>query len=171
MDAHPRVGRLQPRFYVMGNSLVFVFVTSHIPSVASSMMAGAVSLSLADVAYPAVLGGRVAGVGLLAGRAASTAAMGAGRWAIDRLRVHTSLHTGTDEPPRAQLPGEPATVTPPRPPEPDRGPGNSGSVRAACVPPVSRARDPGESGPDRDTPPRGQAEERDDRKKSPGIDT
>jgi type IV secretion system protein TrbL len=46
-----------PFFYVMGGSLVFVFLTWHIPSVAGSMMAGAVSLSLADAAYPAVLWG------------------------------------------------------------------------------------------------------------------
>ena len=71
----------------------------------------AVSLPLADAAYPAVLRGRVAGAGLVAAGAAGAAAMGAGRWAIDRLRVHTSLHTATAEPPRAQPPGEPTTVT------------------------------------------------------------
>jgi hypothetical protein len=37
-----------PFFYVVGGSLVFVFLTWRIPSVAGSMMAGAVSPSLAD---------------------------------------------------------------------------------------------------------------------------
>ncbi len=46
-----------PFFYVMGGSLVFLFLTWHIPSVASAMMVGAVHLSLADVYYPAMLAG------------------------------------------------------------------------------------------------------------------
>jgi type IV secretion system protein TrbL len=44
-----------PFFYVMGGSLVFLFLTWHIPSVASAMMVGAVHLSLADVYYPLML--------------------------------------------------------------------------------------------------------------------
>jgi hypothetical protein len=115
----------------MGGSLVFVFLTWHIPSLAGSMMAGAVSLSLTDAAYPAVLEGRVAGAGVVA---AGTAVMGAGRWAIDRLRVHTSLHAVTAEPPRAQPPGEPATVTPARPSDAGRSPGDFGSVQAKGAP-------------------------------------
>src|SRR5437879_5077268 len=47
-----------PFFYVMGGSLVFLFLTWHIPSVAAAMMAGAVHLSLADVYYPAIAAGR-----------------------------------------------------------------------------------------------------------------
>src|SRR5439155_659171 len=46
-----------PFFYVMGGSLVFLFLTWHIPSVAAAMMVGAVHLSLADVYYPAMLAG------------------------------------------------------------------------------------------------------------------
>src|SRR2546428_6077419 len=58
-----------PFFYVMGGSLVFVFLTWHIPSVAGSMMAGAVSLSLADAGYPAIWGSRAAGGRLVSARA------------------------------------------------------------------------------------------------------
>src|SRR2546425_12437889 len=46
-----------PFFYVMGGSLVFLFLTWHIPSVAGAMMAGAVHLSLAAGYYPAMLAG------------------------------------------------------------------------------------------------------------------
>ena len=82
-----------PFFYVMGGSLVFVFLTWHIPSVAGSMMAGAVSLSLADAVYPAIWGSRAAGAGLVA----AGTAVAAGRWGVDRLRVYTSLHTGNGQ--------------------------------------------------------------------------
>jgi type IV secretion system protein TrbL len=91
-----------PFFYVMGGSLVFVFLTWHIPSVAGSMMAGAVSLSLADAVYPAVWGGRAAGAGLIAAGAMGGAAVAAGRWGVDRLRVHTSLHIGNGQPASSQ---------------------------------------------------------------------
>src|SRR5213080_1357647 len=47
-----------PFFYVMGGSLVFLFLTWHIPSVAAAAMIGTVHLSLADVHYPAMLAGR-----------------------------------------------------------------------------------------------------------------
>jgi type IV secretion system protein TrbL len=86
-----------PFFYVMGGSLVFVFLTWHIPSVAGSMMAGAVSLSLGDAVYPAVLGSRAVGTGLVTASAVGAAAVGSMRWGIDRLRSHTSLHTGTPD--------------------------------------------------------------------------
>ena len=86
-----------PFFYVMGGSLVFVFLTWHIPSVAGSMMAGAVSLSLADAVYPAMWGSRAAGAGVIAAGAVGSAAMSAGRWGADRLRVYTSLHTGNGQ--------------------------------------------------------------------------
>src|SRR5438445_1158664 len=78
-----------PFFYVMGGSLVFLFLTWHIPSVAAAMMAGAVHLSLADVYYPAMLAGRAAGAGLATAGALFTL----GRWSHDRLR-EWSLHTG-----------------------------------------------------------------------------
>ncbi len=86
-----------PFFYVMGGSLVFVFLTWHIPSVAGSMMAGAVSLSLADAVYPAIWGSRAAGAGVIAAGAVGGAAVAAGRWGVDRLRVYTSLHTGNGQ--------------------------------------------------------------------------
>jgi hypothetical protein len=159
------------RLWRRTGALVFVFLTWHILSVAGSMMAGAVSLSLADAVYPAVLGSRAAGAGVVTGGAVGAAAVGAGRWAIDRLRVHTSLHTATAELPRAHPPGEPATVAPPPPPDPDRTPSNSGSARAKAAPPASSTRDPGAPSPDRETPPAGPAEETDDRKRNPPADT
>jgi type IV secretion system protein TrbL len=91
-----------PFFYVMGGSLVFVFLTWHIPSVAGSMMAGAVSLSFADAVHPAIWGSRAAGAGLIAASALGGAAVAAGRWGVDRLRVHTSLHTVNGQPAAAQ---------------------------------------------------------------------
>lgn len=78
-----------PFFYVMGGSLVFLFLTWHIPSVASAMMAGAVHLSLADVYYPAMLGARAGATGL----AAAGALVTFGRWGHARLRDWTALHT------------------------------------------------------------------------------
>src|SRR5512145_1175044 len=101
-----------PFFYVMGGSLVFVFLTWHIPSVAGSMMAGAVSLSLADAVYPAIWGSRAAGAGLIAASAMGGAAVAAGRWGIDRLRVHTSLHTANGGLPGAQSSGADVTAPP-----------------------------------------------------------
>jgi type IV secretion system protein TrbL len=86
-----------PFFYVMGGSLVFVFLTWHIPSVAGSMMAGAVSLSLADAVYPAIWGSRAAGAGLIAAGAVGGVAMAAGRWGADQLRVYTSLHASNGQ--------------------------------------------------------------------------
>jgi type IV secretion system protein TrbL len=79
-----------PFFYVMGGSLVFLFLTWHIPSVASAMMVGAVHLSLADVYYPLMLAGRATGLGM----AAAGAVMTVGRWSGGRLREWTALHTG-----------------------------------------------------------------------------
>src|SRR5437016_8962894 len=103
-----------PFFYVMGGSLVFVFLTWHIPSVAGSMMAGAVSLSLADAVYPAIWGSRAAGAGIIAAGAVGGAAVAAGRWGVDRLRVHTSLHTANGQLPPTQSGGAGgATASPP----------------------------------------------------------
>ncbi len=79
-----------PFFYVMGGSLVFLFLTWHIPSVASAMMAGAVHLSIADVYYPAMLAGRVGAAGLATAGAMFTL----GRWGTSRLREWSALHTG-----------------------------------------------------------------------------
>src|SRR5216684_2290719 len=83
-----------PFFYVMGGSLIFLFLTWHIPSVAAAMMAGAVHLSLADVYYPAMLAGRAGGAGLATAGALFTL----GRWSHDRLREWSSLHTGGQSP-------------------------------------------------------------------------
>jgi type IV secretion system protein TrbL len=129
-----------PFFYVMGGSLVFVFLTWHIPSVAGSMMAGAVSLSLADAVYPAIWGSRAAGAGVIAAGAVGGAAVAAGRWGIDRLRVHTSLHTANGGLSGAQSAGAAATPPPPsdtaQAPSPGRAePGHpKPSVRAGSGP-------------------------------------
>jgi type IV secretion system protein TrbL len=112
-----------PFFHVMGDSLVFVFLTWHIPSVAGSMMAGAVSLSLSDAVHPAILGSRAAGAGLVTAGAVGAAAVSAGRWGIDRLRFHTSFHTATRELPQVQSFGASAGAA--TTPTTDRSPGNT----------------------------------------------
>src|SRR5437773_11019829 len=89
----------------MGGSLVFVFLTWHIPSVAGSMMAGAVSLSLSDAVYPAMLGSRAAGAGLVMAGAVGAGAVRGVRRGVDRLRVPASLHTVHGDSPRRQLRG------------------------------------------------------------------
>src|SRR5438552_10437232 len=122
-----------PFFYVMGGSLVFVFLTWHIPSVAGSMMAGAVSLSLADAVYPAIWGSRAAGAGLIAAGALGGAAMAAGRWGVDRLRVYTSLHTGNGGLHR----GPPSTAAATTPPPSDAGQARSPSKAESGRPKAS----------------------------------
>jgi type IV secretion system protein TrbL len=141
-----------PFFYVTGGSLVFVFLTWHIPSVAGSMMAGAVSLSLADAVYPAIWGSRAAGAGLIAAGAAGGMAAAAGRWGIDRLRVHTSLHTANGQP--LPLQASPAGVTAASPP--DTGQARNPAGREAGRPKTSpRADATGAAAPSKDpeTPP------------------
>src|SRR2546427_57573 len=151
MDILGRGGPI-PLFYVMGGSLVFVFLTWHIPSVAGSMMAGAVSLSLADAVYPAIWGSRAAGAGVIAAGAAGGAAVGAGRWVVDHLRVHTLLHTGTRELPPAQTSA--ATVSTPPPPEAGRAEslGKAEPRRPKSSPTASGTRDLGGSTGDRGAP-------------------
>src|SRR5678816_241921 len=78
-----------PFFYVMGGSLVFLFLTWHIPSVAGSMMAGAVSLSLADALVPGAMATRASGAFIHSGAVLGGLALGAGRWGVDRLRGAT----------------------------------------------------------------------------------
>jgi type IV secretion system protein TrbL len=114
-----------PFLYVMGGSLVFVFLTWHIPSVAGTMMSGAVSLSLADAVYPAMWGSRAAAAGLFAAGATAGTAVGAGRWAMDHLRVHTSLHTGDGRPPGAQSLATAVTA---------QSPSDAGQPRSAARP-------------------------------------
>lgn len=82
-----------PFFYVMGGSLVFLFLTWHIPSVAGSMMAGAVSLSLADALVPGAMATRATGTLVHSGALLGGLVLGAGRWGADRLRAATMLHT------------------------------------------------------------------------------
>jgi type IV secretion system protein TrbL len=82
-----------PFFYVMGGSLVFLFLTWHIPSVAGSMMAGAVSLSLADALVPGAIATRASGAVAHSGALLGGLVFGAGRWGADRLRGATSIHT------------------------------------------------------------------------------
>src|SRR5712692_892852 len=79
-----------PLFYVTGGSLVFLFLAWHIQSVAAAMMAGAVHLSLADVYYPAMLGGRAGAAGLATAGALFTL----GRWSQGRVQEWSALHTG-----------------------------------------------------------------------------
>src|SRR6059058_984982 len=112
-----------PFFYVMGGSLVFVFLTWHIPSVAGSMMAGAVSLSLADAVYPAIWGSRAAGAGVMAAGAVGAAAVAAGRWGVERLRRHTSLHTAGRELPSGPPSGAGVSAPPPADAAQARSPG------------------------------------------------
>src|SRR5574341_347853 len=83
-----------PLFYVMGGSLVFLFLTWHIPSVAGGMMAGAVTLSLADVYYPTMLFSRGSAAGLAAAGAVGSAVWAGGHWGISQLQKWTSAHTG-----------------------------------------------------------------------------
>jgi len=87
-----------PLLYVTGGSLVFLFLTWHIPSVAGAMMAGAVTLSLADVYYPTMLLGRFGTAGLAAASAAGGALLTGGRWGINQLQNWTSMHTGGSVP-------------------------------------------------------------------------
>jgi len=112
-----------PFFYVMGGSLVFVFLTWHIPSVAGSLTAGAVSLSLADAVQPATLGSRAVGAGLTAAGAIGGAALAAGRWGVERLRRHTSLHTAGRELPSAPPSGAGVSAPPPADAAQARSPG------------------------------------------------
>jgi type IV secretion system protein TrbL len=119
-----------PFFYVMGGSLVFVFLTWHIPAVAGSMMAGAVSLSLGDAVYPAVLGSRAVGAGFVTAGAVGAAAGGGIRWGIDKLRHHTSLHSGTAEAARAVGP----------PIEPAKAAANHGTQASSRQSAVTEAR-------------------------------
>src|SRR5881396_3610591 len=79
-----------PFFHIIGGSLVFLFLTWHIPSVAAAMMVGAVHLSLADVYYPAMLAGRGGAVGL----ATAGALFALGRWSHGKVREWAALHTG-----------------------------------------------------------------------------
>ena len=76
-----------PFFYVMGGSLVFVFLTWHIPSVAGSMMAGAVSLFLADALVPGAMATRAGGTLVHSGALLGGLALDAGRWAPTTCNV------------------------------------------------------------------------------------
>src|SRR5437867_4452412 len=144
-----------PFFYVMGGSLVFVFLTWHIPSVAGSMMAGAVSLSLSDAVYPALLGSRAAGAGLVTAGALGAAAASGLRWGVDRLRVHTSLHTVNGDLARAQPPGASVSALPP----PDADQAVRTGKPEPAPPKASQSagitRDADASSSDRDTSPSG----------------
>ena len=84
-----------PFFYVMGGSLVFLFLTWHIPSVAGSMMAGAVSLSLADALVPGAMATRASGAFVHSGAILGGLALTTGRWGAGRLRGATGIHTPT----------------------------------------------------------------------------
>jgi type IV secretion system protein TrbL len=143
-----------PFFYVMGGSLVFVFLTWHIPSVAGSMMAGAVSLSLADAVYPAIWGSRAAGAGVIAASAVGGAAVAAGRWGIDRLRVHTSLHTANGGLSAAQSLSTTATAPAPSDTGEARGPRRTeASPKSAAS--AGSPRDPESSNSDQRTTAKG----------------
>ncbi len=87
-----------PLLYVTGGALVFVFLTWHIPSVAGAMMAGAVTLSLADVYYPTMLFGRAGAAGLAAAGGVGSAVWAGGHWGVSQLQKWTSAHTGGGSP-------------------------------------------------------------------------
>jgi type IV secretion system protein TrbL len=141
-----------PFFYVMGGSLVFVFLTWHIPSVAGSMMAGAVSLSLADAVYPAIWGSRAAGAGLIAAGAVGGAAMAAGRWGADRLRVYTSLHTANGQLAATQPSPAGVSTTPPTDPGQARSSSGLEPARPRTSARAGSTRDSGGPGKDPSTP-------------------
>src|SRR5881296_4355237 len=148
-----------PFFYVMGGSLVFVFLTWHIPSVAGSLTAGAVSLSLADGVHPAILGSRAAGAGLVAAGAVGSAALGGVRWGVDRLRGHTSLHTAGRELPSAPPSGAGVSAPPPADAAQAPSPGKPEPERPKALQPAGDTRDPDVSTSDRGTPPGGREPE------------
>ena len=148
-----------PFFYVMGGSLVFVFLTWHIPSVAGSLTAGAVSLSLADAVQPATLGSRAVGAGLTAAGAVGGAALAAGRWGVERLRRHTSLHTAGRELPSAPPSGAGVSAPPPADAAQARSPGTPEPERPKALQPAGDTRDPDVSTSDRGTPPGGREPE------------
>src|SRR5882724_8870707 len=141
-----------PFFYVMGGSLVFVFLTWHIPSVAGSMMAGAVSLSLSDAVYPAILGSRAAGAGLVTAGAVGAAAVGGIRWGVDRLRVHTSLHTVNGDSTPSQLQGTGVSAPPPTGADQTRSQGKPDAGPSKASSRAGASRDPDSSSSDRGTP-------------------
>ena len=148
-----------PFFYVMGGSLVFVFLSWHIPSVAGSMMAGAVGLSLSDAVYPAVLGSRAAGAGLVTAGAVGAAAVGGIRWGVDRLRVHTSLHTVNGDSTRSQLQGTGVSAPPPTGADQTRSQGKPDAGPSKASSPAEASRDPDSSSSDRGTPSSGKERE------------
>jgi len=97
-----------PFFYVMGGSLVFLFLTWHIPSVAAATIVGTVHLSLADVHHPAMLAGRGGAVGL----AMAGALWALGRRSHSKLQEWVALHTGGGRGPAG---GGGTDGSPPRP--------------------------------------------------------
>src|SRR5438093_4394621 len=121
-----------PFFYVTGGALVFLFLTWHIPSVAGSMMAGAVSLSLADAYVPGMLAGRAGGALLHGAAALAGSATTAGRWGADRLRTASALHTASSFPGRdGPAGGSAASGAAPHPSPPGpTGPASSGPAPA-----------------------------------------
>lgn len=124
-----------PLLYVTGGALVFVFLTWHIPSVAGAMMAGAVTLSLADVYYPAMLFGRAGAAGLAAAGAVGGAAWAGGRWGISQLQKWSSMHTGGGGGPADGFGGR--NGSPPAPPGGGpSGPSSSPAAGPAIASPV-----------------------------------
>ena len=124
-----------PLLYVTGGALVFLFLTWHIPSVAAAMMAGAVTLSLADVYYPAMLFGRAGAAGLAAAGAVGSAAWAGGHWGISQLQKWTSVHTGGGGGPADGFGGR--NGSPPAPPGGGpSGPSSSPAAGPAVASPV-----------------------------------
>jgi len=146
-----------PLLYVTGGSLVFLFLTWHIPSVAGAMMAGAVTLSLGDVYYPTMLLGRAGAAGLAVAGAAGGAVWAGGRWGLNQLQNWTSMHTGGGD----GATGGGRNGSPPQ--SPGRGPSGASSsptTGPAAAPPVTLASNPsrietstsGQGRPDPPTP-------------------
>jgi type IV secretion system protein TrbL len=130
-----------PLLYVTGGALVFVFLTWHIPSVAGAMMAGAVTLSLADVYYPTMLFSRAGAAGLAAAGAVGSAAWAGGHWGISQLQKWTSLQTGGGSGPTGGLGGR--NGSPPASPRGGpSGPSSSSVTGPAGAPAVMLASNP-----------------------------
>lgn len=105
------------------------------------MMAGAVTLSLADVYYPTMLLGRAGAAGLAVAGAAGSAVWAGGRWGMDQLQKWSSMHTGGGGGPADGFGGR--NGSPPAPPGGGpSGPSSSPAAGPAVASPVTLRSNP-----------------------------